>query len=558
MKGNVIVKKQNLLRNTTMAVAISGLFLLGLVGCNLNESKPSTSTATGADGKFNPPVEANFVTNLSDDVLKNVLVDGMSYEKNIWNDLYEKELGVKVKYKWIAKNNEDYTSKLNLSFASGDIPDIMIVSASQLKQINDSDLAQDLKITFEKETSELTKNILTKEGNAPFNASTFDGKLIGLPCMGAGMGDNSQFIWMRTDWLKKLNLTQPKTMDDVLKISTAFTKQDPDGNGKNDTFGLAITKDLYGVVGGLEGFFAGFHAYPNKWIKDSSGNIVYGGIQPEVKDGLKRLNEMYKRGEIDPEFLVKAFDKIAEAVSSEKVGMTYGAQFISAWPLAQSKTTNKNADWNPYLIVSNDNKPAVNLVDMPVSSWYIVNKHYKHPEVLVRMMNVYTKFYTEKYGEYGDKDGKALWKLSPINTDIPGKNQDDQLAIDTAYKTGDMSKLNIRQGTIYKTVDKYIKDGNIDSYGFYKIFGPGGPGEVSQAGVRYYKEHNLVKLQEFFGPPTKNMDLKGSVIGNIQTEAYIKIILGEKDINSFDDFVKQWKSLGGDDITKEANERMKK
>lgn len=37
-------------------------------------------------------------------------------------------------------------------------------------------------------------------------------------------------------------------------------------------------------------------------------------------------------------------------------------------------------------------------------------------------------------------------------------------------------------------------------------------------------------------------------------EAYTKIITGEKDLSSFEDFVKEWNSLGGDQITQEVND----
>lgn len=53
--------------------------------------------------------------------------------------------------------------------------------------------------------------------------------------------ERSMYIWIRTDWLEKLGLQPPKTMEDVLTISAAFVEKEPDGNGKKDTFGLGIS-----------------------------------------------------------------------------------------------------------------------------------------------------------------------------------------------------------------------------------------------------------------------------------------------------------------------------
>ena len=61
-------------------------------------------------------------------------------------------------------------------------------------------------------------------------------------------------------------------MEDVLNISEAFTEGDPDGNGKNDTYGMAMTSYLWDPIMGVSGFMAGYEAYPNIWIKDKSGS----------------------------------------------------------------------------------------------------------------------------------------------------------------------------------------------------------------------------------------------------------------------------------------------
>ena len=47
---------------------------------------------------------------------------------------------------------------------------------------------------------------------------------------------------IRKDWLAKLGLKEPQTVDDLYTIAKAFTEQDPDGNGKKDTYGLIIPK----------------------------------------------------------------------------------------------------------------------------------------------------------------------------------------------------------------------------------------------------------------------------------------------------------------------------
>src|SRR5690606_40944103 len=206
---------------------------------------------------------------------------------------------------------------------------------------------------FDEYASELRKDVYTQEGPGLLNSVTFDGKMMAIPDM-VSMVETTPYLWIRTDWLEKLNLEPPKTMDDVLKICEAFTTQDPDGNGEDDTYGIAITKDLYGGAMGLEGFFAGYHAYPDMWIEDSSGELVYGSTLPEVKVALEKLAEMYKAEQIDKEFAVKDGGKVAETIAAGKIGINFGEQWNPMYPLINNYNNDNNADWVGYPIVSAD------------------------------------------------------------------------------------------------------------------------------------------------------------------------------------------------------------
>ena len=116
----------------------------------------------------------------------------------------------------------------------------------------------------------------------------------------------------------------PKTMDELRQVADAFTNKDPDKNGKKDTFGLAMYKDIFGGgFGNVEGLFNGFGAYPNIWI-EKDGKLVYGSVQPEMKKALEFIQGLYKDGLIDPEFGVKDANKVAD-VSAGKLGMFYGS-----------------------------------------------------------------------------------------------------------------------------------------------------------------------------------------------------------------------------------------
>ncbi|WP_424767986.1 extracellular solute-binding protein [Paenibacillus sp. sgz302251] len=516
---------------------------------------------TSADpmGKYDPPIEVTTVRNLSDVVENNVLgvLQGETLEDNRWSRLYEEQLGIKVKYDWVIKGNPDsdqYLQKLNVTLASGELPDFLPVSAIQLKQLAESDQIEDLTELYEKYASPLTKDILSQEGSGPFDAATLDGKLMAIPQVEPSI-ERSMFIWIRTDWLEKLGLEPPKKMADVLAISKAFAENDPDGNGKKDTYGLGMTKGVWGGAMGLEGFMAGYKAYPNIWVEDAEGKLVFGSIQPEVKKALQELQNMMMSGQLDKEFGIKDGGKVAEDITAGKIGMEYGEQWNSIWPLQLNKNNDPNAQWRAFPIVSeNDDLPKVPQ-RFSTTKFFVVRKGAEHPEAVIKLFNMHLE---KNWGEtaefdtyYAPKEAESVWQLSPVMPAPPKKNVTAYREIDAARKAGDMSVLKGEAKTIQEKIDLYnlgSKEG-FAVWGWERIYGP----EGSMGITDQYDKNNQFLIEKFVGAPTPTMVERKSTLQKLQDETFVKIILGQP-IETFDKFVEDWKKLGGEQITQEVNE----
>jgi putative aldouronate transport system substrate-binding protein len=214
-------------------------------------------------------------------------------------------------------------------------------------------------------------------------------------------------------------------MNDVLAISKAFAEMDPDRNGKNDTYGLALTSYLFDPVAGVSGFMAGYGAYPNLWVKDVLGKLVYGGIQPEVKTALKALQDMYRTGQLDKEFDIKDGLKVQRDVTNGKIGMTYGEQWSSFW-VQGSREQNPNAEWQAFPIVSLKGDPPKVPLPFTTDQFYVVRKDYKHPEAIVKLINLHLEKNWGSTAEYKTYYSTPLpvWKLSPVTPFPDRKNLD--------------------------------------------------------------------------------------------------------------------------------------
>ncbi|WP_284645330.1 extracellular solute-binding protein [Paenibacillus silviterrae] len=510
-------------------------------------------------GKYDPPIEVSFVRNLSNVVENNVLgvLKGETLEDNRWSRIYKDQLGINIKYNWVVKgdvSSDQYLQKINVTLASGDLPDVIPVNATQLKQLADSGQIEDMTELYKKYATPLTKDVMSQEGTSPFDAATFDGKLMAIPQLEASI-ERAMFIWIRTDWLQKLGLQPPKTMADVLAISKAFTEQDPDGNGKKDTYGLAITKTLWGGAMGLEGFMAGYNAYPNMWVEDASGKLVYGGIQPEVKKALQALQNMSKNGEIDKEFGIKDGGKVSENIAAGQIGMEYGEQWNSIYPLQLNKNNNANAQWQAFPIVSESgNTPKVPL-KFSTTRFFAVKKGAKHPEAVIKLFNLHLEknwgatAEFDKY--YAPPEAESVWQLSPVTPYPAKKNVEAFRAIDAARKAGDTSKLTGEAKTIQGKLESFAsgsKEG-FALWGWERIYGK----EGSMGVVDQYDKSNQFLMEKFVGSPTPTMVERKTTLDKLQTEVFVKIILGQS-INEFDKFVEDWNKLGGDKMTKEVND----
>ena len=123
-----------------------------------------------------------------------------------------------------------------------------------------------------------------------------DGKLYGMPIL----ENNGQYhyvsIW-RDDWLRNVGINKiPETLEEAEDAFYKFVNNDPDGNGKKDTYALSAN--------GLNAIYNAYGAHPaaSYWaLRD--GKTVLSATLPEMKEALTKLNKWYNDGLIDPEFI---------------------------------------------------------------------------------------------------------------------------------------------------------------------------------------------------------------------------------------------------------------
>ncbi|WP_151736615.1 extracellular solute-binding protein ['Paenibacillus yunnanensis' Narsing Rao et al. 2020] len=513
-----------------------------------NAAATSTPSDAPADplGKYDPPIKLRSTMN---ETGKETLAEGDTHANNVWTRGYKDELGIEVTYDWIVAD-ANYRDKMNVTMASGDLPDLLKVDMVQFEQLHEAGMLEDLTEAFDKYASDLVKSFYAEEDGAGLKPVTKGGKLYAIASF-PGSLDSSDMIWIRKDWLNKLGLAEPKSMQDIIKIAEDFTFKDPDGNGKQDTYGIMMNKDLP-----INAFLLGYHAYLETWIKNDAGEIVNGTIQPEVKEGLAELQRLYKEGVLDPEFGVKDFAKGVEAVNAGKAGIMFLPQWAPFQVMGMIKQ-DQSVNWVPYPVQSIDDQPAKTQNHLGLGGIYAVRKGYEHPEALVKLLN----FQAEKmFGESADAERAkyntgltGLGFQNAVVSNLPAnKNVKAQEEVEAAINSGDTSKMGLEAKLFYDDIMDY-RSGNLDKWNMERIFGP----LSSQGIIKYYRDNDLIVMNEFIYAPTKTMNSKSATLDKLRQETFIKIIYGSLPVDAFDKFVEDWKKLGGDQITQEVNEVVK-
>lgn len=480
---------------------------------------------------------------------------GDDINNNPWTRAYEQKFGVDVQTQW-AVPPDQYNQRVNLMLTSGELPDYFAASATQFQQLLDNDRLEDLTEIYEQNATERVKQILTGGGPLPMQAATVAGRLMAIPNVTVAK-EGAPVLWVRSDWLTKLGLPEPTTMQSLLQIATAFASQDPDGNGAGDTFGFALDKEL----GGTEGFFAGYHAYPGIWLDDGAGGLGYGSIQPPVKTALQQLQQMHQAGQLDREFGVKTGTQIWEDLIAGRAGLWYSSVYAGVTPLGDVKRANANAEWTPYQIPSIDAEPAVPAATLGLTTGreqWVVRKGFQSAADILTLLDFWVGTFYENTNDeiyrhfVQPGPNEAVWQMNSIQVVKPYKNLEQSNAIVAILQSGstDTSGLTAEGRDNLQLIQSWLNDGNLDGYGWDRCYGPTG---AMQRVIKPYVDADRFVQSQFYGAPTPAMVSRQSTLDKLELETFTRIIQGGS-IDEFDAFVESWRQLGGEEITAEVNE----
>ncbi len=205
---------------------------------------------------------------------------------------------------------KDFTETFSLVIASGDLPDIMQALQKDFLEFGPEGAFLPLNDLIDQHAPHL-KKFLEENPDVKSAASDMDGNLWFIPFVQDGEAEKGWFI--RKDWLDKLGLQEPTTVEGLHEVLTAFVNNDPNGNGQKDEVGFFHRNTLKGIEGllGLWDAYQGFRVFDNK--------VVYGPMEESYGVAMENLAQWYKEGLIDKEIFTRGV-KARDILLADNVG----------------------------------------------------------------------------------------------------------------------------------------------------------------------------------------------------------------------------------------------
>ncbi|MBB6673817.1 extracellular solute-binding protein [Cohnella nanjingensis] len=442
----------------------------------------------------------------------------------------------------LPRNNETYVQKLQLSITSGNAPDWFsdLDFKEYDKLVDQGVLAEIPPELLEEYAPNYMKWIKKELGDDPFRYTMRNGKNYAMPSVWT-LGSKATVVGIRQDWLNKVGIDKvPETLEELEAAMVKFRNDDPDGNGKKDTYGMTGKTDY--IEDFFSPIFGAYGVYPGIFT-EKDGKAVLGEIEPGAKEALALLNKWYKEGLIDPEFVINKGNNVDDKVISEKVGVvtnywwkfTPAEAFFGGLYYDKLIANNPNAKW---ATIGGPKGPGGDFgadQSNPVLNSGLLFSKQVDRDKMIKYIQIFeaTSFDLDLYEKinYGE-EGKTFKKN---NGDIewipPYDKEEERIKYGAGFVQlpGSFNDYDLLMP--YMTKSKYRelrKEAESKGTGKYNLLNP-----IERPVFNEYKD----RLDQF---TKKNL---------------VDFITGKRSVDEFDKYVEEWKQIGGDKVMAEAQQK---
>ncbi len=298
------------MKKLIVMLLICTLVISIFVGCGAGNSKDTQTT--GSEAK---PTEGQNATTKGTDAPAPVTDDEL-YTFKIFANFSELKEGDKAFFETMEQANNvkiefefppstSYAERLQIMLAGGDYPEVVMFPSENDKVLFDA--VNNGVVMALNPYLENAPNILKYSYDLSWNSLKLkrNEDIYGIPRTSIARADG---YYVRQDWLDAVGLSIPDsgnvTQDEFKEILRAFSKDDPDGNGRNDTYGFGANVDADGNMAPILVWPFGL----NGWQKSDGAyaymDLKYSREHDNFKQALEYTRMLWEEGLIDPDWPV--------------------------------------------------------------------------------------------------------------------------------------------------------------------------------------------------------------------------------------------------------------
>jgi putative aldouronate transport system substrate-binding protein len=217
---------------------------------------------------------------------------------------------------WDIRSSTGYTEATMVILSSGDYPDVM--------EGNFNNAKREIPLLYEDGIIQPLNELLKQygpniEASRPYKENWLwldDGERASIPCRFVDIPE--AWLTIRQDWLDALGLKMPTTLDEVAEVARAFTFNDPDKNGKNDTIGLAgpdSWSNPFMVALGAFGETMDWEKVGDHWEPWQ--------IREGTREAIKWFRDRYHEGVVEKDFMTRTRDQYLERKNLNQYGIEW-------------------------------------------------------------------------------------------------------------------------------------------------------------------------------------------------------------------------------------------
>ncbi|MGC4105568.1 MAG: extracellular solute-binding protein [Thermomicrobiales bacterium] len=450
--------------------------------------------------------------------------DGNAY----WQGLNQR---MNIDWSPIQVPNSSYGEKASAIFAGGDLPDLIYLNFNQTstplqKFVKDG--------AFVDLTDYVTGDNLQKYPNLAkfpdymWQACATDGRIYGVPCPS---GRSGQVPAHRLDWVNKLLGHEPTNAQEMHDLMVGMAKNDPDGNGSDDTWAIARYSSDWDMS-----ILYPMHRVPNEWRVNDDGSFTRSIETDEYKATLEFITQAVKDGAYHPDSVSMQFEESLNLFNSGRTGIHAdgGAIYGKNGFLETIRKYAPDAEVTRLIPFGADGGKGVTY-NLPGIFGFtaIGSQHEGNDDKIDLMLRIFnwlsSPFGSEEwlYKTYGEEGTHFTYNENgfPVRTELMDKEEGSL----TAYIGGSLQV-------------------------FWNPDDPTIPPLQQQEQIKVLEIGIDNPAQNLYSPTQIS---ESPVLSQIINDAVTSIVTGREDISSLDKVREDWKSRGGDKIREELQEAYK-